>query len=94
MIYNVLLDCAENVVLLNFELRNRSGTLFNHVDSSLSLLSVKASLVVVNSGYALQIASLNFKKLFAATRLITFVPGGYTTKTLALDCGPLTSALL
>ena len=49
--------------------------LSNHIDC-LSLLLVRASLVVVNSGYARRIASLNFKKFFAATRLITFVPEG------------------
>ena len=67
--------------------------LLNHVDC-LSLVSVRASLVVVNLGYEQQIASLNFKKFFAATRLITFVPGGYTTKMLTLDRGQLTSAPL
>ena len=65
----------------------------NHVDC-LSLVSVRASPVVVNSGYARRIASLNFKKFFAATRLINFVPGGYTTKMLTLDRGQLTSAPL
>jgi hypothetical protein len=40
---------------------------------------------------------LNFKKFLAATRLITsrlitFVPGGYTIKMLTLDRGQLTSA--
>ena len=70
--------------------------LSNHIDF-LSLVSVRASLVVVNSGYARRIASLNFKKFLAATRLITsrlitFVPGGYTIKMLTLDRGQLTSA--
>ena len=49
--------------------------LLNHVDC-LSFVSVRASLVVVNSGYARRLASLNLKKFFAATRLITFVPEG------------------
>ena len=53
----------------------------------LSLMSVRASLVVVNLGYARRIASMNFKKLFAATRIIAFVPGGYRTKMLVLDRG-------
>ena len=48
--------------------------LSNHIDS-LSREKVRASLVV-NLGYAQRMASLNFKKFFAATRLITFVPGG------------------
>ena len=52
--------------------------LSNHIDC-LSLASVRASLVVVNSGYARRIASMNFKKFFTATRLITFFPGGFTT---------------
>ena len=60
--------------------------LLNHIDC-LSLLSVRASLAVVNSGYARRIASLNFKKFFAARRLRTFVPGGYTTEMLILDRG-------
>ena len=76
---------------VNIELRNRSWMLLNHVDC-LSLLSVRASLVVVNSGYARRIASVNFNKFFEATRLITFVQGGYTTKMLTLDRGQLTSA--
>jgi len=60
--------------------------LSNHIDC-LSLALVRASLVVVNAGYARRIASLKFKRFFAATRLITFVPGGYTTKMLILDRG-------
>ena len=46
----------------------------NYIDC-LSREIVRASLVV-NLGYAQRIASLNFKKAFLATRLITFVPGG------------------
>ena len=49
--------------------------LLNHINC-LSLLLVRASPVVVNLGYARRIASMNFKKFFAATRLITFVQEG------------------
>ena len=67
--------------------------LSNHIDC-LSLVSVRASLVVANSGYARRIASMNFKKFFTATRLITFVPRGYTANMLTLDRGQLTGAPL
>ena len=64
---------SKKTLNLNLEIELELST---HIDC-LSREKVRASLVV-NLEYAQRIASLNFKKAFVATRLITFVPGGYS----------------
>jgi hypothetical protein len=89
----ILVDSVKQSVKLKFELRNRSRTLSNHYDC-LSLLTVRASLVVENLGLARRMTSwILSEKLIVATRLITVGNGGFfTTVMLRLDRGKQTRA--